>query len=384
MHILLIPSDYPSKLNLRAGIYVHDQAQALHRAGHQIGVLVEPRLPVTLAHLRRGGAVRAITVEDYLPEFSVYRMHLGWTPRVLPLLHAALVSLVGRAAYRRYCQEHGQPDIIHAHNVFYGGLLAARIRDRWPVPVVLTEHSSSYGKGLIFLPGQHIVARYTLRHVDKVLTVGPGLVAALGRYMDSTAIEIIENMVDVDFFSPVPWSDSAFTFVMAGNLNKNKAQHIALEAFEQAFHGQNVRLILAGDGDQRSALEAFVMAKGLQDQVKFVGWLNRDGLRDLLRHSHAVVSPSRVETFGLTLAEAMACGKPVISTRSGGPESFVNADNGLLVPPDDAGAMAAAMQQMIERYDRYSPDAIRAACVRRFSTETVVRHLETVYRGAMQ
>lgn len=90
-----------------------------------------------------------------------------------------------------------------------------------------------------------------------------------------------------------------------------------------------------------------------------------------------------METFGVTLIEAMACGKPVIATRSGGPETFVHDDNGLLVPTGDVEALADAMRQMAKTYHQYDPDAIRADCVARFSEDAFVRSVAQLYHAAI-
>jgi glycosyltransferase involved in cell wall biosynthesis len=99
-----------------------------------------------------------------------------------------------------------------------------------------------------------------------------------------------------------------------------------------------------------------------------------------MRRSHVIVLSSNFETFGLVLAEAMACGKPVISTRSGGPEDFVTEETGILVSAHDSSALAEALIQMRQRYDRYDPALIRAHCVERFSERQFVRKLEDIYR----
>jgi glycosyltransferase involved in cell wall biosynthesis len=144
-----------------------------------------------------------------------------------------------------------------------------------------------------------------------------------------------------------------------------------------------VQLHIRGHGPLKPELEQLVDALNLQTQVKFLGMMTRDELRDLITQSHALVSSSTVETFGVTVAEAMACGRPVVSTRSGGPEDFVTERSGILLPPRDLDALAAALEKMVADYPQFDPPAVREDCVSRFSEDVYVARLEDVYRQAL-
>ena len=94
------------------------------------------------------------------------------------------------------------------------------------------------------------------------------------------------------------------------------------------------------------------------------------------------ICSSRVETLSCVLNEAAACGKPVISTRCGGPLDIVTEESGLLVPVDDPGAMADAMQRMAEAAASYDPARIRALTLERFGRDTVCERLVAACRDA--
>ena len=81
------------------------------------------------------------------------------------------------------------------------------------------------------------------------------------------------------------------------------------------------------------------------------------------------------ETFGVVVGEAMACGKPVISTRCGGPEFIVNEENGVLVDVANAQALAGAMEDFIADRVSFDPQTVRASVVNRFSPEAFVRNI---------
>jgi glycosyltransferase involved in cell wall biosynthesis len=127
-----------------------------------------------------------------------------------------------------------------------------------------------------------------------------------------------------------------------GRLHPNKAFDTLIRAFARLDDGT---LWLAGDGPDRQALAALAAELGVAERVRFLGW--QEDPQAVIRGADLFVCPSRHEPFGNVIAEAMACGKPVISTSShGGTELIEDGVNGVLVPVDDAGAMADAMRQI--------------------------------------
>lgn len=128
-----------------------------------------------------------------------------------------------------------------------------------------------------------------------------------------------------------------------GRLHQNKAFDTLIRAFASLDDGT---LWLAGDGPDRKTLGALAADLGVAKRVMFLGW--QDDPQAVIRGADLFVCPSRHEPFGNVIAEAMACGRPVVSTAShGGSELIEDGVNGVLVPVDDAGAMADAMRQVI-------------------------------------
>lgn len=380
MHILVIPSWYTTPENPQRGSFFRSEALALRKAGHRVGLLVPPSKARTRHGLRemrqywRTGSAAQISSDHNL---LLYRLlWWGWLPMLYPPARVAPLLRL----FDRYCAEQGKPDVIHAHSALYGGWLAAHLRRLRGVPAVLTEHSSALIRGLLF-PDQVMRLRTALRDADRVLAVSDALAQSVQRYVPGLAVEPVVNAIDTDFFTrpAAPLPAQPFAFTLIANLNANKCVDLLLRAFAEAFRGQTSVLRIAGDGPERAKLEALAHALGIQAQVEFLGRQPRAGVRDLLWRSHTLVSSSRVETFGVTLIEALACGLPVVATRSGGPQAIVHAGNGLLTPVDDTSALAAALRQMRDGYARYDADAIRADCVARYSEAAVVRQLETIY-----
>ncbi len=142
-------------------------------------------------------------------------------------------------------------------------------------------------------------------------------------------------------------------------------------------------LRLAGDGDERAALEARAAELGLDSRVEFLGSLGRDEVLALFRSADAAILSSAWENFPHTVVEALAVGTPVIATAVGGvPEIVTDGENGLLVPPGDPAALAAAIRRFFAEPElRERLRSAAAPSVERFAPERVYGELERNPRG---
>jgi glycosyltransferase involved in cell wall biosynthesis len=136
------------------------------------------------------------------------------------------------------------------------------------------------------------------------------------------------------------------TLAFAGRLGPQKALGVALEAVAEV---PSVSLVIAGDGPDRGALEARARDLGVDGRTRFLGSVSRDVVLRLFRAADATVLSSSWENLPHTVLEALAVGSPVIATAVGGvPEVVRDGENGLLVPPSDADALAAAVRRLLE------------------------------------
>jgi len=131
--------------------------------------------------------------------------------------------------------------------------------------------------------------------------------------------------------------------------NEKKGIDVLLHAFAKLREmEENVKLLLVGDGPLRKSLEDLALNLEIGDQVKFLGWKNRADMFKLLKDCEIFVLPSRSESFGIVIIEAMACGKPVIAASVGGiPEIIEHGKNGILVKPDSPAELAQAISNLL-------------------------------------
>ncbi|MDX2193209.1 MAG: glycosyltransferase family 4 protein [Gemmatimonadales bacterium] len=167
-------------------------------------------------------------------------------------------------------------------------------------------------------------------------------------------VRTIHNGVNLERFrvGPVRTSGGPLRLLAVSQLIRAKGLDVALAALAQ-MRTTDARLALVGDGPERAALEQRADALGVRARVDFLGV--RNDVERLLVEADALVHPARwQEAFGYVLAEAMACGRPVVASATGGvPEIVVDGETGFLVPPEDPAALASAL-------DRLTDAALRA------------------------
>jgi len=381
-HIVAIPSWYKSARGSGGG-YFRDQALALQAAGWRVAMLA-PDL-YTPRDLRRGavagGRGRKVRVEDDgVPTWR--RDALVLLPRV-PYRNAAIFAWCGLKLVARYVTANGTPDLVQAHGALNAGVAAWAIRRRWGIPYVLTEHSTAFAQGRLRSWERDLVRR-VIEGAQHCLAVSPQLATLLSEQYPGSSWRYLPNPLGEAFPAAAVAvtrraADEPFTFVSVARLSPEKGHARLIEAFAEAFRGApGIRLRLAGEGPMRGELERLCAARGVAGQVDFLGLLPSETVRDELLAADAFVLASDVETFGVAVIEALACGRPVIVTASGGPDHMVTPANGMLIPPGDPAALRKALIRMRQAAGDYDRMAIRAEALSLYGPEAFARRFAEI------
>jgi glycosyltransferase involved in cell wall biosynthesis len=201
-------------------------------------------------------------------------------------------------------------------------------------------------------------------------------------------IEVIYPGIDTARFTPAPEQrDPEPLFVYLGRLKRYKGVDVVLRAFAELRH-PTARLLIAGTGDHRPALERLAASLDLGERARFLGFITEEEKLALLRRAWSLLFASPKEGWGITNLEAAACGTPVIASDSPGlRESVRDGETGFLVPHGDVRAMAARMRELAGAPARLATFAASArAFAERFSWDAAARqteaHLRTVAGSA--
>ncbi len=298
MRILLVSQMYPGTADPDLGTFVADLERELVARGHELDRAVVSR--------RSGGRLR----------------------------HLALARDTLRAARRL------RPDVVYAHFLAPAGFLAA-VGTR--APLVVTAH----GQDVENARSSAVVraaTRYVVARASAVIAVSGWLRERLEDVVPAARgkTEVIDCGVDLSRFAPadqeaartsVGWSPDGTAFLCVGSLTERKNVLRLARAFERQGTGS---LAFVGDGPLRRALEG-------RPGIRLVGSVSHTRVRDWIAACDVLCQPSLAEPFGLATLEALACGRPVVATRVGGPPEFVPPGAGMLVDPEDEDALAAAL-----------------------------------------
>lgn len=369
MHILILPSWYPTKEDPNNGIFFAEQAAALAEYGHQVSVVA-----------LYGDSSHGLYIEEEtrgrLREFALH-----YRPLPFHLTYIRIIAAISGLLSKELSEN--RPDLIHVHS-FRATRYARAIKALRDIPYVVTEHVSWFERGLLSEKEcRSAAAGYA--HASAVIAVSEGLRDQIA-HLSPIPVRVVPNMVDDRFFLTdlKKHPGEGFRFLSIGSLNRNKGMDAVLEAFSEELNsGNNATLTICGDGEEREALERQASELGLGANVCFTGQVSRAECAAYLSECDAFVLASRVETFGIVLAEAMACGRPVVMTKTGAWQTIVSVRTGLAVDVDDIPALSRAMQSVVENAGKYDPKEIRTYCRDRFSARAICGSLTKIYEEVL-
>jgi glycosyltransferase involved in cell wall biosynthesis len=369
LKVAVVPAWYPRTERPMHGIFVRDQVHAIARTNDVVVIADDgPRRAEGVAGLRDSVEQGIRTIRVSYRADATRSATFGYIRGVL-------------AALARLRREGWRPDIVHAH-IYYIGLVAELAKLRYRAPVAVSEHSSHFLLGTLN-GADWIRAWLAFGLADVVCPVSRVLQRAIQGLNGRARFEVVPNPVDLSAFqpTPLPTSEPPQALVVAGLEPVKGIPNLLAAAASVTSAGREFRVNIVGDGPERVAYERLAREYGLAERVVFHGYQPRDTIAGFLRDAHFLVLPSRVETFGVVMLEALAAGRPVVATDVGVAPEVLTEGSGMVVPPEDSQALARAIDHMLDGYGRYSPTSLAAPIASRFSYDAVAQRWDEVYRG---
>ena len=350
MQILLFTSAYPP---LVGGVETVTRrlARELSSRGHEVTVVTN-RYPHSLAPREEMDGLPVIRrlYPNLLP--SPGRRSMATLVKQVLSVPLAAVELARLSVLLRRLR----PDVVNVHYFSYPSayaLLAARSVD---VPAVLSFHGSDVPASPY--PSTYSwAARWGCGLSDGIVCCSSNLRSYLVRDLRDVERDrptVIYSGIDVPSNPTAARSKDQEPFVLlSARLVEKKGVSVAIEAMKLLHESRpDAKLVIAGTGPLDDVLRKLARSLGVADRIEFAGSIPHNVLADMLRQALFVIVPSHWEAFGMVALEAMAAGKAVVGSRNGGmAEIIVNGHTGLLVPPGEPEALAAAMSTLIENPD---------------------------------
>jgi len=404
MRIALV-SEHASPMALAGGvdsggqnIYVANVAKQLAAHGFQVDVFT-----------RRDSAVLP-DILAWQPGVRIVNVTAG-PPRQLPkeklLEHMDAFGLWMR---NFMAQQPFAYDVVHA-NFFMSGLAALHVTTEFKLPLVMTFHALGrvrrlhQGDADQFPPERIAIEEHLIRQADCIVAECPQDLEDLTVLYraDKRKIDVIPCGYDAAEFAPMDrdrarrelgWDPDAFSVLQLGRMVPRKGVDNVVRALGQLRHDHGIdgRLYVVGGNSTEpnpaatpeiGRLRTIADEAGVSDLVNFVGRRGRGALATYYGAADVFVTTPWYEPFGITPVEAMACGRAVIGASVGGIRSTVKAgETGLLVPPNDPSALAAAMARLAldPALCKRMGQAGRRRAESRFTWRGVTQELMRVYQ----
>jgi glycosyltransferase involved in cell wall biosynthesis len=343
--------------------FLLDLIDAQRAAGWDASVVASHDAGLPVHHVLEGGV--EVHRARYAPdryEVVVYRggghgrLRHPAHALLLPGVLLSLLVTTWREIRRR------RPDVLHAHWLLPGGLVAALVPRR-RARLVVTLHGTDAELATSAIAGS--VARFVARRADTLLAVSEPLARRAEEVLGLPAGKVgVARLPLPSGLAPSPLPEGELRLLAAGRASIEKGFDVLLSALALPDAG-DWHATLVTDGPERARLEA--LAAPLGDRVRFVDPLPRDELFELVRSHQAVVVPSRSEGLGMFAVEALALGRPVMASAVGGlTEVVVDGEDGALVPADDPAALRVALSKLAgdlhaptaSAIARHTPDAV--------------------------
>lgn len=357
-----------------SGVVATELGKALAERGHKVH-FVSYGIPMRLNHLKENIFYHEVEMSNY------------------PLFEFPLYSLALSSKMIEVC-EYENIDLFHVHYAIphsVSAYLAKQVllETNHKVKVITTLHGTDItlvGLEPSFLP----LVKFSIEKSDGVTAVSKFLKEkTITNYKINKEIEVIPNFVDVEIYKPqedcvfkshfAPKEEKVLSHI--SNFRPVKRVPDVIKIFYLVKQKIPAKLVLAGDGPERTECERLVRELNIKEDVYFLG--KQEAVVDILNASDLFIMPSQSESFGLSALEAMACGVPTITTSIGGlPELVIHNETGFIAEIGDLERMAKYAIDLLSnpnKYKKFSENA-RKRAVEFFNKDKIVNQYEEFYQ----
>ncbi len=377
-HILFLPRWYPDENDPQNAVFIQKHAKAV-ALKHKVSLIYVYPVP----DLNRNFEISS-SHESLLEEIRI-----RYRPSSIPLI-GKLINLIlytiGHLQGWRKISRRSKPDIIHIHMLTRPGIIGIFYKLLYKSPVILTEHWTGFTSGKFheFSCLKQRIAIWTGNQAQLITVVSPSIQSAMKSLGFKSPIKIIPNVVESQHHpdATFKFGQSNFHFLNVSDFYDDKKNITGLlSAFHELVKIEpKASLHIIGDGPDREIIERSIKNLPLlKEKLTLYGRLPNPKVLAAMQQTDAYICFSNVETFSVATAEALAAGKPVICTRCGGPEYFVNSDVGIVIEKGNETELIEAATQIIQQKTSFEPEHLKKYAEQLFSIEAVSEQFDIVY-----
>lgn len=373
LHVLIFPKWYPHSADPQNGSFIAHYARKLslqHKVSVVFPVPVDEETP---PDVREDGNLLEIRI-PYVQSL------LLWTPIRKLINYTRFRNAVNQGVVQMLAQRE-PPDLIHAQVLIRPALFASRLSQHWEIPWLLTEHSSDFLRKNAMSKIKHRIIRQLCGQAAFLVTVSSPLAEKLQSITGRT-VEVIPNLISFNTIKKTPAPrDVIHIAVIADLVDSIKNISGILNALARIKEKiPPFKLTIVGDGRDGAFLKSLTADLELREVVDFIGRKEQPEVMEFLAEIDFLITNSRIETFSIVSAEAIASGKPVIVTRCGGPDQWFRPGYGKMIDADDPAQLESAIVEMCTSFKSYDAAEMAREIREQFDPELVMTRYEDLYR----
>lgn len=295
-------------------------------------------------------------------------------------------------SYFKFYTVYKKYDLFHIHMASYGSsfrkMYYIKLLKKKNKKVIVHIHGAKYLEFYNSLKkSKQMYITENLNKSDMVIALSEGWKSEFETQLNLKNVYVLNNGINTEDYERANSDciENKYKFLFLGRLGKRKGAYDLLSAIEElSKEGVNVTCYMAGDGEI-DKFRKIISEKKLEDNIKIIGWIDKEEKIELLKNISTLILPSYNEGLPMAILEGMACGKAIISTNVGSiPEVVIQDQNGIIVEPGNIEQIKNAIKQVISNDEKLinmslnNIDAIDKNYSRKKMHETLIKYFKYV------
>ena len=377
MKLFIIPSWYPSKISPESGLFFKQRAMLLRQAGVDVLVLA----PI-LHSFRKIPKIHQMNTTSSNSELKTI---INEQVNIFPKNEKLTFYRYKKRALNLFNQavkKHGKPDMVFFNSsIWAGAALYKKLNDE-KIPFIVSEHLKEFLMPQGFSNFNKKLIQKTYESSYKIIVTSRALKKSIIKRfkINENKTILIPNPVNEDFFTLKPPSkNKRLCLTSVGLLRPEKNFDLIIKAFDKVLKsGIDATLNIVGDGPLKAQIKRQINSLEKNNRIKLKGYLQPNEVVEVLHKTDVFIVGSSLETFGVSLIEAQACGIPSVATKCGGPSDIILKDTGVLVQPNSEFYLNSGIRQVIKKIDYYDSENIRKKTIERFGKKIYINSLKKI------
>jgi len=371
--ILFLPRWYPNKTDVQLGTFIRQQA-----------ILLKDDFDISVIYVHADSSAKQKFEFIENKKEGIHEIIVYFKEGTGPFKKLINLNRYKKAQQLAYKKLNRKVDLCHVHVPYRSAPLALYLKRKQQVEFVVTEHWSGHLTGDFQKKNKldQTLYKTVLKKAAAISCVSELLQK---KFKTNTGFDsdVIPNYIEhfpIDVESEP--TNKLQLLSVSDMIDTVKNISGLIKAFSDAIKtNANLHLTLIGGGPDEEKILDLITELQLQQQISFRGRQPHISVLTEMNSCHFYICNSNFETFGMTVAEALRAGKPVISTKCGGPEEFLNSNNSILINPKNNEELKSAILKMATEFQNYNSENLATEIENRFGKNTIKQKLISFYQA---